>query len=114
MVFVGNNLELYYSEFLHEGDYARYQPNINLNVSSREYLVESLQAHKEYARGIWILNRLTRFGDTHWSLLNQEWQTHYNMILYYQKQIKSYDDYSRSESKRRTKTAQIIPSEAVV
>jgi len=92
----------YYSDFLHDEDYEKFNPNINLDPMSREYLAQSLTAHREYARAIWILNRLTRFGDVHWSLLNNEFQKQYNMIKYYETQIKAYDDFSRAESETHT------------
>lgn len=106
MLAFGSNCEHLeeYSYFLHDGDFEKYQPNTNLTACrSREYLVASMQAEKEMTRGLWILNRLTRYGDTHWSLLVKETQLHYDMILYYEKQIKAYDDYSRAESEARTK-----------
>jgi len=94
-----------YSIYLHDGDFEKYQPNINLNPHTREYLIQALDAERELTRALWIMNRLTRYGDVHWTLLNKEVATHYEMILYYQKQIKAYDDFSRSESETRTKNA---------
>jgi len=120
----------YYSKFLHENDFDTYQSNINLNPHTREYLVQALHAERELTRAIWLMNRLTRYGDVHWSLLNKEFQVHYAMILYYEDLIKHYDDYSRQQSEGRTKKTEIgtkslvqndefrqqpkIPTEAVI
>jgi len=100
--------------FLHKGDYEKYQGNTKLNPHTKEYLIQALQAEKELARGLWIMNRLTRYWDVHWTLLNKETVDHYNMILYYQKQIKAYDDYSGTESETRTKPATIGPIGAII
>jgi len=104
----------YYSDFLHDGDYEKYNPNINLVPGSREYLVQALFTAREMTRAIWLMNRLTKFGDVHWSLLNKEFQVHYGMILYWENQIKAYDDYSRSESERRTSGTKIGPIGAII
>ena len=54
----------YYSKFLHDGDYERWQPYTNGKQLTKE-------DKAELTRCAWILNRFTKYGSKEWHNLHK-------------------------------------------
>lgn len=74
-----------YAQFLHDGDFEKFQPATTMDHNSREFLELALEAQKEYYRALWIQNRFTIYRSPQWELLDsklfEEWKVLGRMTL---------------------------------
>jgi len=56
----------YYSDFMHEGDFEKWQPACYMDHSSSGYLDSLLECEREYVRALWILSRHTTYYNHDW------------------------------------------------
>lgn len=61
----------WYAEFLHDGDFERFQPVCDHDKHSLQYLKDCVEIQREYVRALWIKQRLPVFLSPEWHILNQ-------------------------------------------
>jgi len=93
-----------YSNFLHDGDFEKYQGNCYLDRMSKEYLIACQESEKEMLRAVWIRNRLTTYLSPEWHECCSKVELHYAQVLKYETMIQNYDDFRRKFPEKRRKT----------
>jgi len=75
----------FYSKFLHDGDFEKWQPCCYMKHDSKEFQLMALAAQREYQRALWILNRFTIYNSPDWNRLcnkiHENWRTLAQMEL---------------------------------
>lgn len=73
-----------YARFLHDGDYEKYMPLIDMDKTSLEYLALQIELQAERVRLLWIELRFVKFYSNDWAKLKSQYYSAHSYLRFLQ------------------------------